>query len=455
MGARWRPAIATLASFAVLIAVGAGVLWLPVSAAQKPLAFVDALFLATSAVCVTGLTPVDPGRDLSAFGQGVLLLLLQLGGLGYMTVAAFVAIALQQRLSAEQRAAVEILHGARWDTRQLVRHVVGFTFVAEILGALALFAALERYGLPWSTQLWFAVFHSVSAFCNAGLDVFGAVAFERGWESSLQPFAHDPLVLLPIAALIITGGLGFWVIVEIADRIRRRRFRWSVHLRIVFAVNVLLWVGGALLLWLFEASNPATLGRQPLPLQILNAFFHAVTARTAGFASLPIGKMTAASLWLLSLLMFIGASPGGTGGGIKTTTAAVLAATAWAGALGYEQVVLFRRSVPNEQLAKAMALTLLAAHMVGGTTLLLCLTEQALLHSEAPYAFLSLLFEATSAFGTVGLSTGITPTLSEWGKLILVVTMFFGRVGLLTVIVAFAGRPLRTVRYAREELLVG
>ncbi|GBC99368.1 Ktr system potassium uptake protein B [bacterium HR17] len=455
MAARWRPAVGTLASFAALIAVGTVVLWLPVSAAREPLAFVDALFLATSAVCVTGLTPIDPGRDLSPLGQGFLLLLIQLGGLGYMTVAAFVAVALRRRLSAEQRAIVGLLHGDWWDARQIVRHVIGFTFLAEALGALALFIALDRYELPWTTQLWFSVFHSVSAFCNAGLDVFGAVGAERGWGGSLQPFARDPLVLLPIAALIGAGGLGFLVVAEIADRVRQRRFRWSVHLRVVVTVNAILWCGGALLLWLFEASNLATLGQQPLPVQILNAFFHAVAARTAGFAAVPIGEMTATSLWLLCLLMFIGASPGGTGGGIKTTTAAVLAAAAWAGAVGYDQVVLFRRSVPNEQLAKALALTLLAAHTVGGTTLLLCLTEQALLQSNTPYTFLDLLFEAVSAFGTVGLSTGVTPALSGWGKLLLVATMFVGRIGLLTVIVAVAGRPTRTVRFAREEVLIG
>ncbi len=456
MRGRWRsPAGLTVLFFAALIGFGMVTLQLPV-ATRTPLSWVDALFLAASAVCVTGLTPVDPGRVLSPFGQILLLVLIQVGGIGYMSVAAFAAIILKRRLNAQQRMALGIFYGDLVDVRQLLRHVLIFSLLAESLGTIALFLALQRYDLPWSLCLWFALFHSVSAFCNAGLDVFGWVGAERGWGSSLQPFAHDPFLLLPLTCLIIAGGLGFLVIVEITDRFRQRRFRWSVHLRVVLLTNAALWLGGTIFLWLFEQGNPETLGRQPMAVQWLSAFFHAVTARTAGFSSVPIGAMNAASLWSLCLLMFIGASPGGTGGGIKTTTAALLAAAAWSGALGYEQVVLLRRSVPSAQLAKAMALTLFAAHTVGIATLLLCLTERHILHdATASHAFLSLLFEAVSAFGTVGLSTGITPSLTTWGKLILVATMFVGRVGLLTVLVVLTGRPPRTAHYAHEEVLVG
>ncbi len=453
---RWfSPAHLVIISFATVIAVGALLLSLPISVVEQRLSWVDALFLSTSAVCVTGLTPVDPGSTLSLFGQIILLALIQVGGLGYMTISAFVAMLVHHRLSVTQRMSVEIMLGELVEAWRLLRYAIVFTLAIELIGASVLFWALGRYDLDFGERVWFAIFHSVSAFCNAGLDVFGLVGKERGWEGSLMPFSHDPSVVLTIALLLMLGGLGFPVIVEIADRIRKRRIRWSIHARTVLFANIVLWFGGALLIWFFEFRNTETIGAQPLPFQMMNAFFQSATARTAGFSTVPTGSLTAASLWLLCLLMFIGASPGGTGGGVKTTTAAVLVASTWSGVRASEQVVLFKRSVPPERLSKAVALTLIAVNFVGAATLLLCATEANLLERNVPKGPLSLLFEAVSAFGTVGLSTGITPLLSVAGKLILIMTMFAGRIGMLTLLVAIARRKVESVRYPQEEILIG
>ncbi|MCS7263246.1 MAG: hypothetical protein NZ805_00265 [Armatimonadetes bacterium] len=453
---RWlSPAHLVILSFELVIAVGALLLALPFSAKEQRLSWVDALFLSTSAVCVTGLTPVDPGSTLSTIGQIILLALIQIGGLGYMTISAFIAMLVHHRLSVTQRMSVEIMLGELVEAWRVLRYAVVFTFATETVGFLFLFWAFGQYGLGLGERIWFSLFHSVSAFCNAGLDVFGLVGKEQNWAGSLLPFAHDPLVVLTIASLLMLGGLGFPVVVEIADHIRRKKVRWSIHARTVLCANLVLWFGGAILIWLFEFKNQETIALQTLPVQFMNSFFQSATARTAGFSTLPIGSLTAASLWLLCLWMFIGASPGGTGGGIKTTTAAILVASTWSGVRASEQVVLFKRSVPPERLSKAVALTLIAANFVGVATLFLCVTEKELLERGIPYGPLSLLFEAVSAFGTVGLSTGITPLLSVGGKLILVATMFAGRIGMLTLLVAIAGRKVEPVRYPHEEILVG
>jgi len=452
---RLSPSHLVILSFAVIIGAGALLLTAPFSAKEQPLEWVDALFLSTSAVCVTGLSPIDPGSTLSLLGQIILLSLIQVGGLGYMTISAFAAMLLRHRLSVTQRLSVEIMLGELVEAWRLLRYTIAFTLAAELTGVFLLFFAFGRHELSFGERLWFAIFHSVSAFCNAGLDVFGLVGKGRGWAGSLQPFAHDPFVILTVALLFMLGGIGFPVVVEIADRVRGKRLHWSIHARTVFAVNLVLWFGGALLIWLFEHSNPATLGNQPLSVQVMSAFFQSATARTAGFSTIPTGSLTAASLWLLCLLMFIGASPGGTGGGIKTTTIAVLTAATWSSVRMKEQVVIFRRSVHPERLSKAVAFTLLAINTIGAATLFLCVTERSLLAGDAPYGPLGLFFEAVSAFGTVGLSTGITPLLSVSGKLILVAVMFVGRIGLLTLLIAIAGRRIEPVRYPFGEILVG
>lgn len=451
----FSPSHLVILSFANVIVIGALLLGLPISSKTKHLAWEDALFLATSAVCVTGLSPIDPGSTLSLFGQVILLVLIQIGGLGYMTISAFAAMLIYHRLSVIQRLSIELMWGELVEAWRLLRYAITFTFTSELIGAVLLFLALGKYSLSFGERLWFSVFHSVSAFCNAGLDVFGLVGRERGWAGSLQPFAHDPSIVLTTAVLLMLGGIGFPVVVETFDHLRKRRLRWSVHARVVFIVNLVLWVAGAVLIWLFEVRNPETLGNQTLFSQFMSAFFQSATARTAGFSTVPIGSLTVASLWLLCLWMFIGASPGGTGGGIKTTTAAVLAAATWSTVRMREQVVLFHRSVPPERLAKAVAFTLLAVNTIGIATLLLCVTERNLLAQGVPHGFLSLLFEVVSAFGTVGLSTGVTSLLSTWGKLILVATMFVGRIGLLTLLVAVVGRRVEHIRYPHEEILVG
>lgn len=458
MRRRWlfSPPSAVVLSFAGAILIGYLLFRLPWASAKKPLTPIDAFFLATSAVCVTGLTPIDPGNTFSPLGQIILLALIQIGGLGYMTLSAFSALILRKRLALIHRHVLSLSYGELVETRQLLYHILTFTFLTEFIGALILFLAFHRYDFSLWERIWFSVFHSVSAFCNAGFDVFGFAGGREGWESSLRPFSSDAFILFPVLSLIILGGIGFPVIAEVVEYFRGKRVRWSLHARVVVVANLILWFGGALFILLFEASNPKTLGGQPFPNQVLSALFQSVTARTAGFSTVPTEALTASSLWLLCLWMFVGASPGGTGGGIKTTTAVVLSVAAYAGAQGKDQVTLFHRSISPERVSRAATFAFFAAHTVGIITLLLCWTERHLLtRGQIPFGFISLLFEVVSAFGTVGLSTGITPLLSPWGKLLLAITMFLGRVGLLTVLVVFIGKRQERVRYPTGEILVG
>lgn len=432
-------------SFAGLIAVGTGFLWLPVSAAREPLSLLDAFFTATSAVCVTGLVVVDTPNDLSLFGQSIVLLLIQAGGLGYMSITTVVAVAIGKQLTVHERLTLqEALNVQTMDGLiRFVLNVFKLTLAFELIGALVLAARwLEQMGT--ARALYFGLFHSVSAFNNAGFSLF---------SDSLMGFRDDVVVNATILALIIFGGVGFVVLTELG-RLRHRR-HLSVHTRLVLTMSAALILGTTLAVFVLEQRNPRTIGDLAVPQALLASLFQAVTPRTAGFNTLDIGAMTPATLFLLMVLMFIGAAPGGTGGGIKITTFTITVAALWATVRGRSDVVVFKRRLPADLVARAFFISLIAFLALNGVAALLLITEGR--------GLLATLFETVSAAGTVGLSTGeagapvsLAGHFSPVGKLLLIATMYMGRIGPLTLAVAVArgGTPPR-VRYPEGKVLVG
>lgn len=442
---RLKPAKTLVTGFLLLILTGSLLLSLPMAARSgEGTSFLDALFTATSAVCVTGLTVLDTGTHWSLFGQGVVLFLIQVGGLGFMTFGILFAILLGRKIGLRSRLLLQqsLSEFTLQGVVKLALRILGLTILVELVFTLLL---AIRF-IPWmgpARGLWFSVFHVVSAFNNAGFDIFGSV---HGPFSSLSAFTDDPLVLLSLASLFIMGGLGFTVVI---DMIRKRDLRHLVlHTKLVLFTTAFLIVAGTLLVFLLERNNPQTLGGMPLSIGILNAFFHAVTPRTAGFSALNMSTMTGSTQLVIIILMFIGGSPGSTAGGIKTTTFATLVQGVRVAISGRKDVVMFHRKIPESQVSKVLLILMLAICLVFLSTFLLTITEQA--------EFLALFFEVVSAFGTVGLSMGITTELSTVGRLILVATMFLGRLGPATVAFALARERTRSdIGYPEEKIILG
>lgn len=437
----FSPARVLVTGFLLLILVGTVLLALPVSSRSgKSVGVVDALFTATSAACVTGLAVRDTAREYSFFGQAVILGLIQVGGLGIVALSVAIALVLRRRVSLRERVVVQEAFG-QWAPAgmvRLVQEVLKVTLVIEGTGALILFLRFLR-DYPPAQAAWLAVFHAVSAFANAGFDLFSV---------SLKPFAGDPVVVLTVAGLLMLGGIGFTVIQDV----RRHGLRWerlSLHTRMALATTACLVVGGFVAVLALEWSNPATLGGLPPAARPLAAFFTAVTPRTAGFEVIPTGQLRPVTLLLTIALMYIGASPGGTGGGIKTTTFATLVLTVRAAIRGEEDVHTGGRRLPQDLLRKAWVISSIAAGWVLLVTAVLLVTEGRDL--------MPVLFEATSAFGTVGLTTGITPELTTPGKLLISLMMYTGRVGPLTLAVALAERhkPAADVQFPDERVMIG
>ena len=441
-----RPVALLALSFLALIVVGTFLLLLPAATtSQKGASFITALFTAVSAVCVTGLTVVDIGTYFSRFGQGLILSLIQLGGLGIMTFYAGLAVLVGGRLGLGQRRTISavVAESRHEEIGHTLRYIILFTVLAEVTGTLLLFMRwLGDLNTPLQAA-YYALFHSVSAFCNAGFALY---------SRNLMVYQTDFLVNMVMMALIVTGGLGFSVVHELVNRESLRRSprevlkRLSAHARMVLLTTAILIGSGAVLFLVLEFNN--ALAGLPLPAKLLAALFQAVTPRTAGFSTVPLGALRPTTIFLWSLLMFIGASPGGTGGGIKTTTAAVLFLTIRSRIIGREDPEFSGRSIVKDTVYRAASIAALAAGIVSVAFALLLVFE--------PLPFTSLLFEVVSAFGTVGLSTGITPSLSAAGKLCLVVLMFTGRVGPLTLALVMQPRERRLpISYPRARILVG
>ena len=435
------PAVILVVSFALLILAGTLLLMLPVaSAAGQATPFLDALFTATSAVCVTGLVVVDTGTYWSPVGQVVILALIQLGGLGTMTGATLLWLIVGRRISLHQRLLIREALGtfSLAGVDQVIRRIAIITLVAE-LGGTALLALRLAREYPPPTALWYGFFHAVSAFNNAGFDLFGDYR-------SLILYTRDPMLLLTIAGLVIVGGLGVFTLVDLAQARSFRRL--SLDSKLVVSTSLLLLVLGTAALLGLEYGNPATLGGLSLEYQLLNAFVHAVMPRTAGFNSLNIPDLTQGTLAITIVLMFIGAAPASTGGGIKVTTFSALLAAIVSSMRGRPQAEAFGREVPQTVIYRALTIALLAVALVMSAAMVLTTTEGE--------SFTLALFEAVSAFATVGLTAGLTISLTAVGKLVLIVLMFIGRLGPLTLVLALirAQRPTAH-RYAAEEVRIG
>ncbi len=430
-------------SFLVAIIVGTIIISMPFSTRSGSIPLIDALFTSASAICVTGLIVVDTPNYFSPLGLGILLALIQLGGLGIMTFSSFVLITAGRRVSLSDQLAVEgsFRPAAISDFRALLRDVFLFTLSFELIGAAVLMLKFSGTA-PFSRALALSVFHSVSAFCNAGFSLF---------SDSLVAFRGDILVNLTIILLIVFGGLGFFVLQEIKlalrSRRRKERVKFSLHTKFVAAITLGIILIGAALIFLMEFSR----GFSSLPLKekVLAALFQVVSARTAGFNTIDLNSLSVASLLLLILIMFVGASPGSTGGGVKTTTFGVVFAFLRSRIHGQEVPQIFSRAIKNEDVIKAYTLVSLAMSLIFASTMSLLIIQPQLALKEA-------LFEVVSAFGTVGLSLGITPNLHPLNKLILVITMYLGRIGPLTMLYAFSRvKPAGHYQFIEEGLMVG
>ena len=432
--------------FLVLILLGAGLLALPVaSRSGRSIGLFDSLFTASSAVCVTGLVAVDTGTVFSRFGHIVLLALIQVGGLGFMVFATMIMVMLGRKISIKGRMLIrESMNGASLSELGRVTLIyLLLSFGIELVGAALLSVRfVPMFG--WKRGLWMALFHAVSAFCNAGFDLFGHFA-------SLTLFSGDPLVLLTVSLLIILGGLGFSVILETLRN--RQGFRGlSLHTRIVLLSTLGLLAAGMVFYWLAERINPQTLAARTVGERALNAFFQSVTMRTAGFNSIDLAAMRDGSKLFSCVLMLIGASPASTGGGIKTTTVAVLVLLMLSVVRGEEEINVARRRLSNDVARRALAVTALFLTILFVCTLAITLIE------DGRYSMADILFETSSAMGTVGLSAIGTPNLRPASRAVLLPMMFLGRVGPLTLALAVAkrqGRRGAAAKYPEERIMIG
>jgi trk system potassium uptake protein TrkH len=435
-----------LASFGAVIALGTLMLLLPrATSTGHSMPFVDALFTATSATCVTGLIVVDTGSFFSRFGQSIILFLIQLGGIGIMSLVAFSAAAIGRGIGMRERAMLKDILDSSFigEVTRLLRNIVLITVMFETAGVIVLTRIWARDFSSPITTLYYSLFHSISAFCNAGFSLF---------SDSLEGFRGRADVVLTFAVLIIIGGLGFIALSNLFRNfigwLRRGKPgpRLNLHTKIVLITSGILLVVGTMAFYLFEFNDSMadfTAGEK-----LISAFFSSVTARTAGFSTLNMGAIAVPSALIIVLLMFIGASSGGTGGGIKTNTFAVLISTLRSMLRARQDVEVFNRAIPRDIVTKAICVVLLSLGLVFATSLLVSTYERV--------GFTSILFETVSAFGTVGLSRGLTQGLTEPSKVAIIITMFLGRIGPLTLGLALSQRVHeQTYRYPTERVMIG
>lgn len=439
---KFSPPQIIVIGFALIICFGAGLLMLPISNSDGAfLPFIDAFFTAASATTVTGLVVVDTGTAFSLFGQLIILLLIQVGGLGFMTMATLIALAFKRRISLKEKLILQesMNQSSMEGIVRLIRRVLLYALTIESAAAV-LYTIRFAFDMPLGRAIYFGIFHAISMFNNSGFDLFGNY-------QSLMTYIADPAVNLITMFLIVTGGLGFIVISDLIDYPKRRRL--TLHSKVVLTMSGFLIMSGALVILIFEFTNINTLGALDWSGKLWSAFFQAVTPRTAGANTLDIGSLRQATQFFILILMFIGASPSSTGGGIKTTTFMILLGAVVSMIRGRSELVIFRYRLAQERIFKAVTVTMLALFLVIGVALVLSTTEK-------DASFLSVLFEATSAFGTVGLSMGITGDLTTVGKLIICFTMFTGRLGLLTLAYALVPKKGKQLyRYPEGKMIIG
>ncbi|MBE6692846.1 MAG: potassium transporter KtrB [Ruminococcaceae bacterium] len=438
-----------LLSFIAVIFIGSILLYLPISTAEGvTVSYIDALFTATTATCVTGLVTVTTATAWSSFGQVVILLLIQIGGLGVITVVSGFMIALHKRMNLSDRLLIQDAFNLNTleGMSDFIKKVIKGTFIVEGIGALLyMIVFVPEFGIK---GVWISVFTAISAFCNAGMDIIG--------ESSLYGYATNGIVNFVTMALIVIGGLGFivwWDFARVFKDFKQKRFKClsmlTLHSKMVVSMTSVLILAGAVAFFAFEYSNPLTMGGCSLFEKIQISLFQSVTTRTAGFASVPQANLTDSSSIVSLLLMFIGGSPVGTAGGVKTVTIAVLIAAAVSTFKNRNEVTLFNRNIAKASVYKAIAVTVMSFSIMFISTVLLSAVTDA--------SMLDIVYETASATATVGLSRDLTPLLNLWGKIIIIATMYFGRVGPISLAIAFnvKAKNQNIIKNPTEEISVG
>jgi len=444
-----KPGQTIVLGFLGMIFLGSLLLSLPIATVSRhSLPYVDALFTSFSAVCVTGLAVVETGTTYSMFGQIVILCLIQMGGLGFMSVATLVYMVMGKRIRLKERMALQEslnqfeLSGVVRTTRS----ILFITMFAELTGAVLLSTRfIPIFGIQ--KGIYYSIFHSISAFCNAGFDILGT-------GNSFAQFVGDPVVVITLCLLIVVGGIGFFVILDIVHMIRNGNARLSTHSKIAILTTIILIVVAFAFFTLVEWNNPGTLGKKGMTAgdKLLAGLFQAVTPRTAGYSTINQAALTAPSKMITIILMFIGASPAGTGGGIKTTTFIVVLLMLFTTMNGKGNVTSFKKRIDKQTVARATAIAMLSAIFVVLVTVMMYFFEMDRGITG------KLLFESVSAFGTVGLSQNLTPLLSVGSKITLMVAMFAGRVGLLTLTLSIArqlANPNSKMRYPEDKVIIG
>ncbi len=433
------PAQFLVFGYFVVITIGTFLLMLPqASTTPGSIGFLTSLFTATSATCVTGLIVVNTSTAFTVFGQVVIMFLIQIGGLGIMTMSTLIALILGKKISLKERILIqEDLNQFKISgLLRLIQYVIALTLTIQGIGAIFLFIRL-RYDYSIFRSIYFSIFHAVSAFNNAGFDLFG---------NSLEGYFGDPIINLTIIALIVLGGIGFAVIVELLGWEGKKKI--SLQTKLVLTVTGILTVLSFVIIFVLETGNINTIADANIGEKILSSFFLSITPRTAGFNTIPTSSLRSTTLFFIVIAMFIGASPGSTGGGIKTTTFGLIIITSFNKIRNKKDIEFYERRIDYEIIFKALTIILLALGIVLLMTFLLTITEDG--------EFLEILFEVVSAFGTVGLSTGVTAELSSIGRVLIIITMFFGRVGPLTLALALGQKVKHgKYRYPKEKIMVG
>lgn len=443
-----QPTQIMVIGFAIVILIGAILLNMPVSTKNgESIGFLNALFTSTSAVCVTGLVAVDTATYWSFFGQLIIITLIQIGGLGFMTVTTLFALIIKKRINLRERLLIqESLNQIDLSGLvKLTRYILVATFSIEGIGALLLSTVfIPQFGI--AQGIWYSVFHAISAFCNAGFDLMGGIS---GQFSSLTYYVNNFTIVITISMLIILGGIGFPVILDV---IRNKKIsKLNLHSRVVLFSTAILIVFGMIFIFLAEYNNPETLGSLGFGGKLLAALFQSITARTAGFNTIDLALMRDSSIFVMIILMFIGASPASTGGGVKTTTIATLILTVKSFILQKQDIEVCERRISESTIKKSLGIFLIAIVVVVGGTLIISVTDPEFTLPEVG-------FEVVSAFATVGLSIGGSPNLSILGKIFIMLFMFMGRVGSLTIFMALASKGVKKnppIRYPEGKIIVG
>ncbi|MBR3498845.1 MAG: Trk family potassium uptake protein [Selenomonadaceae bacterium] len=438
---RFKPTQIILLSFLFMILLGTALLMLPISTTNhQGLTWIDALFVSTSASCVTGLTVVDIHNDLTTFGTIVMLMLIQVGGLGIMTLATLAVHTMGYRFRLRESLVLQesLNQGGQAGLMELIRRMIKYTLTIEFFFAVVLAAHFyPEFG--WKA-VGYGIFHSVSAFCNAGFDLFGNY-------DSLCKRNEDYFLMACIALLIILGGIGFTVMNDVINKKFWRQY--SLHTKIVIVMNLALIFVGTILLFGVEYYNPSTVGNLSIPAQLANACFTSVSCRTAGFNSYDLAQAEQISQLVMIILMFIGASPLSTGGGIKATTFFVILQSMWAVFRGKSEITIFGRKISRELRDQAFAIFTMGTIWVVAAGIILSAIDGEVHELE------EVIFETVSGFGTVGMGIGITLQWSMWGKLVLALTMFVGRVGIMTFMLSLLAQKETRIKYPKEDIMIG